>query len=138
MLTTFDLDEYVAEALVAGASGFVLKHAPTQEIVRAVQVVHAGEALLAPEVTRRLITRYLHGSGRPPDPALVALLTDRERQVVGLVAQGLSNTDIAAGWFVSEATVRTHVSRAMAKLQARDRAQLVVLAYRRGLAAPPG
>ena len=132
ILTTFESDEHVFEALRAGASGFLVKHTHPEELVRAVRVVAGGEALLSPSVTRRLIGEF---AGRPErrDPALARLLTEREREVVGLVAQGLSNDDIAGRLFVSATTVRTHVSRAMTKLQARDRAQLVVIAYQAGL-----
>ncbi len=139
VLTTFDLDEYVYEALDAGASGFLVKHTEPAELIRAVRVVAAGDALLSPGVTRRLIAAFTQArTGSPsPDEAVIQLLTDRERQVVELVAEGLSNEEIAERWFVSQATVRTHVSRAMTKLYARDRAQLVVYAYRSGLASPP-
>lgn len=147
MLTTFDLDEYVFQALRFGASGFLVKHTEPDELIRAVRVVAAGDALLSPTVTRRLIARFATsdsaadiGVGRvaaPPTSPLADLLTEREREVVGLVGQGLSNDEIAAQWFVSQATVRTHVSRAMTKLHARDRAQLVVIAYQHGLAEPP-
>lgn len=144
MLTTFDLDEYVFQALRFGASGFLVKHTDPDELVRALRVVAGGDALLSPTVTRRLIARF---AGAPEDviptgprsgsSAAAALLTEREREVVGLVGQGLSNDEIASRWFVSQATVRTHVSRAMTKLHARDRAQLVVIAYQHGLATPP-
>ncbi|MDE9367824.1 response regulator transcription factor [Luteipulveratus sp. YIM 133132] len=143
VLTTFDLDEYVFEALRLGASGFLVKHTDPDELVRAVRVVAAGEALLSPGVTRRLIHQFAQGPAAPPGRTAAATsdiarhLTEREREVVGLVAQGLSNEEIAEQWFVSQATVRTHVSRAMTKLYARDRAQLVVLAYQHGLATPP-
>ncbi len=139
VLTTFDLDEYVYEALDAGASGFLVKHTEPAELIRAVRVVAAGEALLSPGVTRRLIAAFNQGrtSNPTPDQTALTLLTDRERQAVELVADGLSNEEIATRWYVSQATVRTHVSRAMTKLHARDRAQLVVIAYRRGLATPP-
>ncbi len=139
VLTTFDLDEYVYEALDAGASGFLVKHTEPAELIRAVRVVAAGDALLSPGVTRRLIAAFTRARTTAPAPsqAVVDLLTERERQVVELVAAGLSNEEIAGRWFVSQATVRTHVSRAMTKLHARDRAQLVVLAYRNGLATPP-
>ncbi len=134
VLTTFELDEYVFEALRAGAAGFLVKHTEPAELVRAVRVVAAGEALLSPSVTRRLIAEF---TARPaaarPAAGAIAGLTDRERDVVILVAQGLSNDEIAAEWVVSPATVRTHVSRAMTKLHARDRAQLVVMAYQNGL-----
>lgn len=139
VLTTFDLDEYVFDALDAGASGFLVKHTEPAELIRAVRVVADGDALLSPGVTRRLIGAFTGTRTQTPapDPAVLELLTDRERQVVELVAEGLSNEEIADRWFVSQATVRTHVSRAMTKLHARDRAQLVVLAYRSGLAVPP-
>jgi len=144
MLTTFDLDEYVFQALRFGASGFLVKHTDPDELVRALRVVAAGDALLSPTVTRRLIARFatehpdvVPSPTRTEPSRLVTLLTERERDVVGLVALGLSNDEIAERWFVSQATVRTHVSRAMTKLHARDRAQLVVMAYQHGLAAPP-
>ncbi len=140
VLTTFELDEYVYEALDAGASGFLVKHTEPAELIRAVRVVAAGEALLSPSVTKRLIAAFTQTrtGGPAADPAVVGLLTERERQVVELVAEGRSNEEIAEQWFVSQATVRTHVSRAMSKLHARDRAQLVVIAYRSGIASPPG
>lgn len=141
ILTTFELDEYVFEALRAGASGFLVKHAEPDELIRAVRVIAAGESLLSPSVTRRLITRFAGSaaSSAPVVPleAAAGRLTERERDVVELVALGLSNDEIAARWFVSQATVRTHVSRAMTKMGARDRAQMVVLAYQSGFAAPP-
>jgi DNA-binding NarL/FixJ family response regulator len=139
VLTTFELDEYVYEALRAGASGFLVKHTEPAELIRAVRVVAAGEALLSPSVTRRLIAAFTNTSTGvvEPDARIVELLTAREREVVALVADGLSNEEIAERWVVSNATVRTHVSRAMTKLNARDRAQLVVFAYRTGLAAIP-
>ena len=145
ILTTFELDQYVYEALHAGASGFLVKHTEPAELVHAVRVVAAGDALLSPGVTRRLIAAFTTGSPTPepahdrraPEPPVVELLTAREREVVGLVAEGLSNDEIASRWYVSQATVRTHVSRAMTKLGARDRAQLVVYAYRYGLASLP-
>ena len=141
VLTTFELDEYVFEALRAGASGFLVKHTEPAELIRAVRVVAAGEALLSPGVTRRLIAAFVDAPSGPaatvPDRRLVELLTAREREVVALVAEGLSNEEIAARWYVSQATVRTHVSRAMTKLAARDRAQLVVFAYRNALATIP-
>ena len=134
ILTTFELDEYVFEALRAGAAGFLVKHTEPAELVRAVQVVAGGEALLSPSVTRRLIAEFTARPSRgETNPTALAELTDREREVVVLVAQGLSNEEIAADWVVSPATVRTHVSRAMMKLRARDRAQLVVMAYQSGL-----
>jgi DNA-binding NarL/FixJ family response regulator len=139
VLTTFELDEYVYEALRAGASGFLVKHTEPAELIRAVRVVAGGEALLSPGVTRRLIAAFTNTSTgvAEPDSRTAELLTAREREVVALVADGLSNDEIAERWVVSNATVRTHVSRAMTKLNARDRAQLVVFAYRSGLAAIP-
>ena len=137
ILTTFELDEYVFEALRAGASGFLVKHTEPGELVRAVRVVAAGEALLSPSVTRRLIAEFASRPARAgATPAQMALLTDREREVVALVAEGLTNDDIARELVVSPATARTHVSRAMMKLHARDRAQLVVFAYQSGLVTP--
>jgi DNA-binding NarL/FixJ family response regulator len=137
ILTTFEIDEYVFEALRAGASGFLVKDTEPVELLRAVRVVAGGEALLSPGVTRRLISEFVARPGRPqaPPPSL-SMLTDREREVVGLVAAGLSNDEIAHELFISPATARTHVSRAMVKLNARDRAQLVVLAFQSGLVTP--
>jgi DNA-binding NarL/FixJ family response regulator len=141
ILTTFEIDEYVYEALRAGASGFLVKHSEPAELIRAVRVVAAGESLLSPGATRRLIAAFVDSGGgatpAPQPPREVNDLTAREREVVTLVADGLSNEEIAQRWVVSNATVRTHVSRAMTKLRARDRAQLVVFAYRYGLAAIP-
>jgi DNA-binding NarL/FixJ family response regulator len=135
ILTTFGLDEYVVEALRAGASGFLLKDAPPEDLVEAIRVVAAGEALLAPSVTRRLLDRV--ASRLPPahDNAIPALaeLTDRELEVLKLVARGLSNAEIAEKLVVSETTVKTHVSRVLAKLDIRDRVQAVILAYETGL-----
>jgi DNA-binding NarL/FixJ family response regulator len=134
ILTTFDLDEYVLAALRAGASGFLLKDAPRDALYAAVRTVAAGDALLAPSVTRRLIERYLRLD--LPSPELVAGLdrmTDRERQVLGLLARGLSNTEIATRLHLSEATVRTHIGHLFAKIGARDRAQAVVFAYESGI-----
>jgi DNA-binding NarL/FixJ family response regulator len=137
VLTTFELDEYVFEALRAGASGFLVKHTDPAELVRAVRVVADGEALLSPSVTRRLIAKFASSPARPgASPEQMARLTDREREVVALVAEGLNNDEIARELFVSPATARTHVSRAMMKLHARDRAQLVVFAYQSGLVTP--
>ncbi|QUH00612.1 response regulator transcription factor [Saccharopolyspora erythraea] len=135
MLTTFELDEYVFESLRAGASGFLIKDTDPAELLRAVRVVAAGESLLSPAVTRRLIDEFTAkpASGGRPHPALGSL-TQREREIVSLVAEGLSNEEIADRLVVSPATARTHVSRAMIKLHARDRAQLVVIAYQSGLA----
>jgi DNA-binding NarL/FixJ family response regulator len=136
VLTTFELDDYVFEALRAGASGFLIKDSEPADILRAIRVVAAGESLLSPAVTRRVIAQF---AGRPAPSRGPDLdpLTEREREVVALVAEGLSNDEIAARLVVSPATVRTHVGRAMAKLAARDRAQLVVMAFQSGLAAPP-
>ena len=137
VLTTFELDEYVFEALRLGASGFLVKHTQPADLVRAVREVAAGEALLSPSVTRRLIREF---TSRPPRPEVTPrsmdVLTEREREVVALVAQGLTNDEIAEELVVSPATARTHVSRAMVKLNARDRAQLVVFAYQSGLVRP--
>ncbi|OXM74309.1 MULTISPECIES: response regulator [Amycolatopsis] len=139
VLTTFDVDEYVFQALRAGASGFLLKDTDPVELLRALRVVASGEALLAPTVTRRLISEFV---GRPEnrriDTAAVRQVTDREREVLALVAGGLSNDEIAAQLVISPATARTHVSRILTKLGARDRAQLVVLAYESGLVTPRG
>jgi DNA-binding NarL/FixJ family response regulator len=137
ILTTFDLDDYVFGALRAGASGFVLKDAPAAELVHAVRVVAAGEALLAPSVTRRLIADYTT-RGRPDRRAATALreLTPRETDVLRLVAHGRSNQEIAADLVLAEQTVKTHVSRVLAKLELRDRAQAVVFAYESGLVTP--
>lgn len=137
MLTTFDIDDYVYEALSIGASGFLLKDAPADELVRAVRVVAEGQALLAPTVTRRLIaevTRRRAGSRRAT-PHLDSL-TPREREVLELVARGMSNGEIAEALFVAEQTVKTHVSKVFSKLHLRDRAQAVVLAYESGLVVP--
>jgi DNA-binding NarL/FixJ family response regulator len=134
ILTTFDLDEYVLAALRAGASGFLLKDAPRDALYAAVRTVAAGDALLAPSVTRRLIERHLRLD--QPSPELVAGLdrmTDRERQVLVLLARGLSNTEIATRLHLSEATVRTHIGHLFAKIGARDRAQAVVFAYESGI-----
>ena len=137
ILTTFELDEYIVDGLRAGASGFLLKDIEPLELVRAIKVVAAGESLLSPSVTRRLIGEFVNQSGASvtPSPAL-DVLTDREREVLALVGGGLSNQEIAAELFISVATARTHVSRAMTKLHARDRAQLVVAAYESGLVSP--
>jgi DNA-binding NarL/FixJ family response regulator len=137
VLTTFELDEYVFEALRAGASGFLVKHTQPAELIRAVREVARGEALLSPSVTRRLITEFTARPVRPKlVPATMSALTEREREIVALVAQGLTNDEIAAELVLSPATARTHVSRAMVKLHARDRAQLVVFAYQSGLVRP--
>ena len=137
ILTTFELDEYVFEALRGGASGFLVKDTEPVELLRAVRAVAAGDALLSPSVTRRLIAEFVaRPERRTPEASSLSFLTDREREVVALVAGGLSNEEIARELVVSPATARTHVSRAMVKLNARDRAQLVVMAYESGLVAP--
>jgi DNA-binding NarL/FixJ family response regulator len=139
VLTTFELDEYVFEALAAGASGFLLKNTDPVELLRAVRVVAEGEALLAPSVTRRLIAEFAAGRRSKADSRLgvdLSRLTEREREVMALAGAGLSNEEIAERLVVSPATARTHVSRAMVKLHARDRAQLVVFAYESGLVSP--
>jgi RNA polymerase sigma factor (sigma-70 family) len=134
ILTTFDLDEYVHEALCAGASGFLLKDTEPVELIHAVRVIAAGEALIAPKVTRRLIEEFARVSQpNASDDAAMAQLTEREREVLEHVARGLSNSEIAEQLFVSQATVKTHVGRLLMKLQARDRAQLVVAAYEAGV-----
>jgi DNA-binding NarL/FixJ family response regulator len=137
VLTTFDTDEYVFDALRAGASGFLLKDADPADLRRAVHVVAEGDALLTPAITRRLITRYTQQPTTPPLlPATAAGLTERETEILGLVARGLSNEEIASHLHLSPATVKTHVSRTMTKLGAHDRAQLVIAAYESGLAEP--
>ena len=139
VLTTFDLDEYVYEALRAGASGFLLKDVPRDELVRGIRVVADGEALLAPSVTRRLVEDFAR---RPVQadrsPARLDVLTGREREVLELVARGLSNTEIAEALYVSGATVKTHFGHVLMKLDLRDRVQAVILAYDVGLVAPGG
>jgi DNA-binding NarL/FixJ family response regulator len=136
ILTTFDLDEYVFEALRVGASGFLVKDTEPVDLLRGVRAVAAGDALLSPGVTRRLIAEFAGRARTPAAPRQLAALTDREREVMALVGAGLSNEEIAAQLFVSPATAKTHVSRAMVKLGARDRAQLVVFAYEAGLVKP--
>jgi DNA-binding NarL/FixJ family response regulator len=137
ILTTFDVDDYVFEALQAGASGFLLKDAEPEELIRAVRVAAAGDALLSPSVTRRLIEDY---ASRPRTRRIATadleVLTDREREVMGLVARGMSNDEIAARLVLSPLTAKTHVSRILAKLGARDRGQLIMLAYESGLVQP--
>ena len=137
VLTTFDLDEYVYDALRAGASGFLLKDAPTAELAAAVRVVAAGDALLAPSVTRRLIAEVATRA-RPSGQERLAPLTVREREVLALIARGLANREIAAALVLAEETVKTHVGRILAKLGLRDRVQAVVLAYECGLVVPGG
>jgi DNA-binding NarL/FixJ family response regulator len=137
MLTTFDLDDYVYEALRAGASGFLLKDATAAELVQAVRVVAAGDALLAPSVTRRLIADFARQPrSDPPLPANLDALTPRESEVLRLIARGLSNTEISDSLVIAEQTTKTYVGRILAKLDLRDRAQAVVLAYESGLVTP--
>jgi DNA-binding NarL/FixJ family response regulator len=136
ILTTFDLDEYVFEALRAGASGFLVKDTEPVDLLRGVRAVAAGEGLLSPGVTRRLIEEFALRSRSPRPPEALDGLTDREREVLALVGAGLSNDEIAVKLMVSPATAKTHVSRSMSKLGARDRAQLVVYAYEAGLVRP--
>jgi DNA-binding NarL/FixJ family response regulator len=137
ILTTFDLDEYVYEAMKAGASGFLLKEVRPEQLAEAVRVVAAGDTLVAPAIIRRLVEEFVRR--RPPGsgaPAEVSELTDRELEVFKLVARGLSNSEIAATLFLSEATVKTHITHVLAKLRLRDRVQAVVLAYESGLVLP--
>ena len=136
VLTTFEVDEYVFEALRAGASGFLLKDAEPVELLRAVRVVAAGESLLSPSVTRRVVEAFAAAAPPTSSPDGLEELTEREREIVALVGAGLSNGEIADRLVISPATARTHVSRAMLKLGCRDRAQLVVFAYESGLVAP--
>ena len=136
VLTTFDLDEVVYDALRAGASGFLLKDAPEERLTTAIRVVAEGGSLFAPSVTRRLIEEFARRPTRPPVD--LSALTDRENEVLRLVARGLSNTEIAGTLFVSENTVKTHVARLLTKLGARDRVQAVVVAYESGLVRPAG
>jgi DNA-binding NarL/FixJ family response regulator len=139
ILTTFDLDEYVYSALRAGASGFLLKDVGPEALLEAIRVVAAGDALLAPRITRRLIEQYSRRpEGVPLDDRALAVLTDREREVLALVGKGLSNQEIAERLFMSPATAKTHVVRTMSKLHAGDRAHLVVIAYETGLVTPGG
>jgi len=141
ILTTFDLDHYVYTALAAGASGFLLKDVSPEHLIAAVQLVRSGDALLAPSITRRLVERF---AGQQPALALapadgdLSALTPRELEVLGLIARGLSNAELASALTVSEATAKTHVARILAKLQLRDRVQAVVLAYETGLVSPGG
>ncbi|MEV5507573.1 response regulator transcription factor [Streptomyces orinoci] len=141
ILTTFDLDEYAFSALKAGASGFMLKDVPPAELLGAIRAVHSGDAVVAPSTTRRLLDRFtpmLPGSGRERTSPRLGRLTDREREVMMLVAQGLSNGEIAARLVLSEATVKTHVGRILTKLGLRDRVQVVVMAYESGLVRAGG
>ena len=138
VLTTFDLDEYVFEALRAGASGFLLKDAPAEELAAAIRVVAAGESLLAPGVTRRVIDAFVRRPAPPSTPTdpRIALLTPRELEVLGLLARGFSNLDIASKLFVSEGTTKTHVSNVLTKLGLRDRVQAVIFAYESSVVTP--
>jgi DNA-binding NarL/FixJ family response regulator len=140
MLTTFDLDEYAFAALKAGASGFLLKDVPPTELLSAIRAVHSGDAVVAPSTTRRLLDRFVPHlpAEHEPTPATLKLLTDREREVLLHVAQGLSNAEVAEKLFLSEATVKTHVGRILMKLGLRDRVQAVVLAYETGLVKARG
>jgi len=137
VMTTFDLDEYVYAALQNGASGFLLKDTPPDNLISALRAVASGEAVVAPSVTRRLLDRFIGTGSRPlRDESTLSPLTEREREVLVLISRGLSNTEIAQTLFLSEATVKTHVGRILAKLGLRDRVQAVVLAYETGLARP--
>ncbi|MGV9413204.1 response regulator [Nocardia sp. NPDC003693] len=135
VLTTFELDEYVFEAMRAGATGFLVKHTEPADLVKAVRVVAGGDALLSPSVTRRLVAEFATHA-KPAPAATLTVLTDREREVMALVAEGLTNAEIAGRLFMSPATARTHVSRILVKLGARDRTQLVVIAYESGMVRP--
>ncbi len=137
VMTTFDLDEYALSALRCGASGFLLKDTPPSHLVSALRSVASGDAVVSPSVTRRLLDRFLGpGGGEPRDAAVLDVLTEREREVLVLMAQGLSNSEVARKLFLSEATVKTHVGRVLSKLELRDRVQAVVLAYETGLVRP--
>ncbi len=136
ILTTFDLDEYVSAAIKAGASGFLLKDAPPEDLLHAIRTVHAGDAVISPTTTRRLLTRLAKALPHPLDVPGLNNLTDREREVLLLMARGLSNREICAELVLAEPTVKTHVGRVLAKLGARDRVQAVVIAYETGLVSP--
>lgn len=136
VLTTFELDEYVFEAMRSGATGFLVKHTEPADLVRAVRVVAEGDALLSPGVTRRLVAEFAARAKQPPTATSLEELTDREREVMTLVAEGLTNAEIGERLFMSPATARTHVSHILLKLGARDRTQLVVMAYEVGLVRP--
>ncbi|WP_229402388.1 response regulator [Micromonospora okii] len=141
ILTTFDRDDYLFAALQAGASGFLLKNGTPEDLVEAVRVLHRGDALLAPEITRRVIATFAApaaGRARRTDPALLRMLTPREREVLELLGRGDTNAEIAAALYLGEATVKTHVSRVLAKLGLRDRTQAVVFAYEHGVVRPGG
>jgi len=136
ILTTFELDEYIAEAVRAGAAGFLLKDTEPAELIRAVRVVHDGDALLSPSVTRRIMAQLALHSRASAEPVALEQITGREREVLALVGEGLNNAEIAERLFITPLTAKTHVSRIMNKLMVRDRAQLVVLAYESGLVRP--
>lgn len=136
MLTTFELDDYIAEAVRAGAAGFLVKDTEPAELLRAVRIVHDGDALLSPSVTRRIMAQLARHSRAAERPVALERITDREREVLQLVGEGLNNAEIADRLFITPLTAKTHVSRIMAKLMVRDRAQLVVLAYESGLVRP--
>jgi DNA-binding NarL/FixJ family response regulator len=139
VLTTFDLDEYVFAALKAGASGFLLKDTPPAALLAGIRTVAGGEALLSPSITQQLIREYVHRPGSPAiPPAELESLTDRELEVLALVARGWSNAEVAERLFITPATTKSHVSRLLMKLSARDRAQLIVMAYEVGLVSPGG
>ena len=136
VLTTFDLDDYAYAALRAGASGFLLKDASAADVIAAIHAVHSGEAMIAPSTTRRLLDHLGRGEPRQRDDDAVAVLTDREREVLGEIAQGYANPEIARRLYLSEATVKTHVARILAKLGLRDRVHVVIFAYDHGLVRP--
>lgn len=137
VMTTFDLDEHVLGALRAGASGFLLKDTPPDDLISAIRSVAAGDAVVSPKVTKRLLSRFIAEDATPvQDPVVLETLTDREREVLGLLATGLSNAEIAGSLVLSEATVKTHVGRMLTKLGLRDRVQAVVLAYETGMVRP--
>ncbi|MBN2176564.1 MAG: response regulator transcription factor [Demequinaceae bacterium] len=138
ILTTFDLDEYVVSAIKAGASGFLLKDAPPEELLSAIRRIHAGDAVLAPSATRRLLDRLAVSLPEPTDGVGLEDLTDREREVLVLMARGRTNQEICSELFLAEPTVKTHIGRVLAKLGARDRVQAVVIAYETGLVRPQG
>mgnify|MGYP001212195270 CR=1 FL=1 len=138
ILTTFDLDEYVVSAIKAGASGFLLKDAPPEDLLAAIRTVHAGDAVIAPSSTKRLLARLAATLPEPTDGAGLEDLTEREREVLTLMARGLSNLEICDALFLAEPTVKTHVGKILAKLGARDRVQAVIVAYETGLVRPQG